>query len=55
MCGNVLLDTGLSAVPLVGQLADVFFRANERNAKLLLDQLDRREREGVTWDDRARP
>lgn len=36
MCGNILVDTGLSAIPLVGQIADVFFRANERNARLLL-------------------
>lgn len=39
MAGNVALDTAITAIPLVGSLFDVFFRANERNLKLLLDHV----------------
>lgn len=35
MVANVLLDTGLGAIPLVGDLFDVFFKANTRNLQLL--------------------
>jgi hypothetical protein len=40
MIGNVALDTTLSAVPVVGNLADVFWRANRRNLRLLVRHLD---------------
>jgi len=35
MAGNVGLDTLIGAVPLAGNVADVFFRANRRNIELL--------------------
>lgn len=35
MVGNVALDTVIGAVPLVGDAADVFWRANVRNMKIL--------------------
>lgn len=37
MISNVLLDVGLGSVPLVGDVFDVFFKANTRNLKLLRD------------------
>jgi hypothetical protein len=40
MVGNVALDSMVSAVPLVGNLADVFWRANRRNLRLLVRHLD---------------
>ncbi len=35
MMGNVLLDVGVGAIPLLGDLFDVAFKANTRNLKLL--------------------
>ncbi len=39
MLSNVLVDVLLGAIPVVGPLADVWFRANELNAKLMKDFL----------------
>jgi hypothetical protein len=36
MLGNVLLDVLIGLVPLVGDLADVAFKANRRNLALLI-------------------
>lgn len=41
MAGNIALDMALGAVPLVGDLFDVAFKANRRNYKLLCKHLDR--------------
>lgn len=35
MIANLLADAALGAVPLAGDLADVYFRANIRNLKLM--------------------
>jgi hypothetical protein len=35
MVGNLLLDVAVGAVPLAGDLADVYFKAHRRNLKLL--------------------
>jgi len=35
MMANVLLDIGVGAVPVVGDVFDVFFKANTRNLQLL--------------------
>jgi len=35
MAANVLLDIGLGAIPILGDLFDVAFKANTRNLKLL--------------------
>ncbi|CAN5151191.1 hypothetical protein BH10PSE7_BH10PSE7_40660 [soil metagenome] len=40
MMANVAIDTGLGAVPLVGDVFDLFFKSNTRNLHLLLDHLD---------------
>jgi hypothetical protein len=44
MVGNVALDSLISAVPLVGNFADVFWKANRKNMAILADHLghDRR-------------
>ena len=44
MVGNVGLDALVSAVPVVGWVGDVFYRANLRNVALLREHLDRRGR-----------
>src|SRR5262245_50175154 len=44
MLGNVALDGGFGAVPLVGDAFDVLWRANRRNVQLLREWLDQRRR-----------
>jgi hypothetical protein len=39
MLSNVLVDVILGAIPLVGPLADIWFRANDRNARLMREFL----------------
>lgn len=40
MSWNVLIDTAIGAVPLVGDLFDVAWRANQKNAALLAHHLE---------------
>lgn len=40
MAANVLLDIGVGAIPLVGDLFDVAFKANTRNLKLIREVRD---------------
>jgi len=42
MIGNILVDVGVSAVPLAGDVFDLFWRANDRNMTILRDHLARR-------------
>jgi hypothetical protein len=42
MLSNVLVDLILGAIPLVGPLADLWFKANERNAALMREFLQNR-------------
>jgi hypothetical protein len=51
MVANVLLDTAIGAIPVVGDAFDVFFKANTRNVRLLQQlQADRSQnRHVVTW------
>lgn len=41
MAGNVVFDTALGAVPLVGDAADFMFRSNTRNMKIVRRHLDK--------------
>jgi hypothetical protein len=47
MIGNVAVDTVVGAVPLAGDVFDVFFRANRRNMRILRDHLERTGQTGV--------
>ena len=40
MMGNVGLNSLISAVPVAGNVADVFFKANRRNVELLRRHLE---------------
>jgi hypothetical protein len=42
MLSNVLVDVILGAIPLIGPLADLWFRANDRNAQLMREFLSSR-------------
>ncbi|HEU6443327.1 MAG TPA: DUF4112 domain-containing protein [Microvirga sp.] len=39
MIGNVAVDMALGSIPLAGDVFDVFFRANERNLRIIHDHL----------------
>ena len=41
MAGNVAVDTAVGAVPLVGDAADVLFRSNTRNLRIIKKHLDK--------------
>jgi len=41
---NVLIDALFGAIPIIGTIFDIFFRANERNLQLLIDQIERHRR-----------
>jgi hypothetical protein len=41
---NVLVDALFGAIPIIGTIFDVFFRANDRNFKLLIDHIERHRR-----------
>jgi hypothetical protein len=42
MLGNVAADFAIGAVPVIGDLFDLVFKANRRNTRLLEQHLDRR-------------
>lgn len=42
MAGNVLVDALIGAIPIVGTVFDIWFRANERNLRLLVEEIERR-------------
>jgi hypothetical protein len=50
MAGNTLFDTTLGAVPLVGDIADVVFKSNTRNLRIIKRHLDRHHPGTVTLD-----
>lgn len=41
MSMNVLFDTAIGAIPLVGDAADLVFRSNSRNLRILLRHIDK--------------
>lgn len=41
MGANVLFDTAIGAIPLVGDAADLVFRSNTRNLRILLRHIDK--------------
>jgi hypothetical protein len=41
MGANVLFDTAIGAIPVIGDAADLLFRSNTRNLKILLRHLDK--------------
>lgn len=41
MMANVAVDTTLTAIPVLGNVADIFWKANRKNLALLVAHLDR--------------
>jgi hypothetical protein len=51
MAANVLIDTAIGSIPLVGDVFDVFFKANTRNLQLLRQAEEERKvgKESANW------
>ncbi|MCO6489615.1 MAG: DUF4112 domain-containing protein [Phaeodactylibacter sp.] len=49
MVGNVLIDTVLGAIPLLGDLFDLGYRANLRNLRLLREHYAEGKHQGSAW------
>lgn len=55
MIGNLVIDTLVGAFPVLGDVFDLLFKSHLRNVRLLLEWLERREREqGATNAKRIR-
>lgn len=46
MLVNVALDSAIGAIPIAGDLFDLFYKSNKRNVGLLIRHLERRHPEG---------
>ncbi len=51
--GNILIDVGFGAVPLIGDIFDVGYKANMRNVNLLRGHVDAQLRAGASAGDGA--
>lgn len=49
MIVNVILDTTLGSVPIIGDIFDLFFKANKRNLDLFQDHFEEGKYEGSAW------
>ncbi len=49
MLGNVFLDTTIGAIPIIGDLFDLGYRANIRNLDLLKEHYKEEEERGSVW------
>jgi hypothetical protein len=53
MIGNVAVDTAIGAIPLAGDVFDVFFKSNERNLRIIHEHLGMPKRGPREIDGRA--
>ncbi len=42
MIGNLAVDTAIGAIPVAGDVFDVFFRANKRNMRIVREHMERK-------------
>lgn len=47
MALNTAIDALLGVIPIIGTVFDVYFRANERNLRLLIDHIERHRSSGT--------
>ena len=46
---NVLLDTTIGSIPLLGSVFDLFYKANQRNLTLMREHYDEGKHSGSAW------
>ncbi|MEZ4962511.1 MAG: DUF4112 domain-containing protein [Saprospiraceae bacterium] len=49
MLGNILVDTTVGTIPILGDLFDLGFKANRRNYHLLREHYDEQKHKGSAW------
>lgn len=49
MIVNIILDTTLGSLPIIGDVFDLFFKANKRNLDLFQDHFQEGKYEGSAW------
>jgi len=49
MLMNLAIDAGIGIVPLIGDLADLAFKANDRNLQLLVERHETRQATARDW------
>ena len=49
MLWNILLDTVVGGIPILGDLFDLQYKANRRNYQLLLDHYEKGKHQGSFW------
>lgn len=52
---NVLFDTAIGAIPVVGDAADFVFRSNSKNLKLILKHIDKHHPEARVIEGQIKP
>lgn len=51
---NVLFDTAIGAIPLIGDAADVVFRSNTKNLRMIIKHIDKHHPEARVIEGRTR-
>ena len=49
MLMNILADSTLGSIPIVGDIFDLFFKANKRNVDIYEDHFDKGKYQGSVW------
>lgn len=49
MALNILVDTVIGAIPLIGQIFDFYYKANARNIRLLREHYEEGKHQGSGW------
>lgn len=49
MFGNILLDTIIGSIPIIGVIFDAWFKANNRNIRLLKEYYEQGKHRGSGW------
>lgn len=49
MCLNIIIDFMITSVPILGNILDFFFKANQRNLELALNHYRHGQHQGSAW------
>lgn len=49
MLGNIILDTTVGEIPLLGDLFDLFYKSNTRNVQLMHEHFHEGKHQGSAW------
>ena len=49
MLGNIILDTTIGEIPLLGDVFDLFYKSNSRNVQLMQEHFHEGKHQGSAW------